>query len=139
VSTHNPSAQQSTESVRTPTAEPEHPTIRLDPCFRDEARRRVFFGTHFHDDRQCPRRSDTVAGTRNHRQKLKLKNLTTKEEIECVVVDVNSGHRDIPEVGVGFAEPCPYFWRVSFPPADCGSRNPEAKRLASSTGQPKPA
>jgi hypothetical protein len=72
-------------------------------------------------------------------QKLKLKNLTTKEEIECIVVDVNSGHTDIPEVGAGFAEPCPYFWRVSFPPADWSPRSPEAKRLASSTGQPKPA
>lgn len=49
-------------------------------------------------------------------QKLKLKNLTTKEEIGCVVIDVNSGHTDIPEVGVGFVEPGPSFWHVSFPP-----------------------
>jgi len=38
-------------------------------CFRDEARRRAFFGTHFHDDRQRPRRSDTIAGIRNRRPK----------------------------------------------------------------------
>jgi len=78
-------------------------------------------------------------GNPQSRAKNWLKNLTTKEEIECIVVDVNSGHTDIPEVGAGFAEPCPYFWRVSFPPADWSPRSPEAKRLASSTGQPKPA
>jgi hypothetical protein len=59
-------------------------------------------------------------------EKLRLKNLTTNEEINCVAIDVNPGNSTIPEVGVEFSEPYPRFWHVSFPPADWNPRGPEA-------------
>ena len=68
-------------------------------------------------------------------QQLKLLNVATGEEEQCVVVDVNEGANGVPEVGVEFAAPNPRFWRVSFPPTDWSARSPEAKRYASSTAQ----
>lgn len=64
-------------------------------------------------------------------QVLVLQNLTTTEEINCTVVDVDvsSGAAGEQEVGVEFAEECPRFWRVSFPPADWSPRNAEAKQI----------
>ena len=64
-------------------------------------------------------------------QSLKLKNLATQEEITCTVVDLNASPNTLTEVGVEFVPPCPKFWRVSFPPTDWSSRNPEAKRYTS--------
>ena len=62
-------------------------------------------------------------------QVLLLKNLITMEEILCTVVDVSMGTHGEPEVGVEFAEQCPRFWRVSFPPTDWSPRSAEAKQL----------
>lgn len=61
-------------------------------------------------------------------QRLKIKNLNTDEEIQCVVIDDNAGSIAAREVGVEFAAAAPRFWRVTFPPADWSSRSPEAKR-----------
>jgi hypothetical protein len=63
-------------------------------------------------------------------QKIRLNNVSTNEEIECSVVDINKGNT-IPEVGLAFVDPAPHFWRVSFPPADWSPRSPEAKRYSS--------
>jgi hypothetical protein len=71
-------------------------------------------------------------------QLLTLGNVATSEEIICTVIDINSGTSGTLEVGVEFAEPCPRFWRVSFPPADWSPRSPEAKRLAHGKAQSAP-
>jgi len=62
-------------------------------------------------------------------QVLTLHNLATKEEILCTVIDINTVPNGVPEVGVEFAESCPRFWRVFFPPADWTTRSAEAKRM----------
>ena len=72
-------------------------------------------------------------------QSLNLKNVVTGEEVVCKVVDLNPGGSGLAEIGVEFAEPNPRFWRVSFPPADWSTRNPEAKRFASSASAAPPA
>jgi hypothetical protein len=36
-------------------------------------------------------------------------------------------------VGIEFDQPSPRSWRISFPPNDWNSRNPEAKRFTSAT------
>jgi len=64
-------------------------------------------------------------------QQLQMTNVATNEEMNCRVADINPGHTNLPEIGVEFAEACPRFWRVSFPPADWSPRSPEAKRFAS--------
>jgi len=63
-------------------------------------------------------------------QRLRVKNLATNEEMNCKVADINPGS-NLPEVGVEFAEACPRFWRVAFPPSDWSPHSPEAKRFAS--------
>lgn len=63
-------------------------------------------------------------------QKIRLKNVSTNEEISCTVVDLSPGNTAVPQVGVAFSEPSPRFWRVSFPPSDWSPRNPDAKRYA---------
>jgi len=65
-------------------------------------------------------------------QPLYLRNVSTGEEEQCTVVDMNDGASGVPEVGVEFAKPNSRFWRVSFPPADWSTRSPEAKRYAAS-------
>jgi len=60
------------------------------------------------------------------------------EEMSCTVVDINPGNTAIPEVGVEFSEPCPHFWRVSFPPADWTPRSPEAHRKMAAPAQAAP-
>jgi hypothetical protein len=70
-------------------------------------------------------------------QKLRVKNLGTTEEMTCTVTDVNPGSTDIPEIGVGFAQPCARFWRVSLPPANWSPHNSEAKRFAVTPDPPK--
>lgn len=69
-------------------------------------------------------------------QALSLRNVTTGEEVPCVVIDVNSGTDGTPEIGVQFAEANPRFWRVSFPPLDWNPRGQEARRFASGRSIP---
>ena len=63
-------------------------------------------------------------------QSLNLRNVVTGEEVVCKVVDLNPGATGLAEIGVEFAQPNPRFWRVSFPPTDWSTHNPEAKRVA---------
>ncbi len=58
-----------------------------------------------------------------------MKNLATNEEIACAVMDINSGISSNSEIGVAFSEPCPRFWRVTFPLEDWSLRGPEAKHV----------
>jgi hypothetical protein len=71
-------------------------------------------------------------------QTLSVRNITTGEEMPCKVVDLSSGANGVSEIGVEFEQPSPRFWRVSFPPADWSTRNPEAKRFAPSPSAPSP-
>ena len=70
-------------------------------------------------------------------QILRLKNIATGEELECKVTDINRGQDERAEVGVEFIQPCPRFWRISFPPTDWSQRSPEAKRFVG--GSPEAA
>ena len=63
-------------------------------------------------------------------QKIRITNVSTNEEIDCIVVDITKGNT-IPEVGLAFVDPAQHFWRVSFPSADWSPRSPEAKRYSS--------
>ena len=60
-------------------------------------------------------------------QLLTLRNSTTGEEIACRVVYVSPHESEKRQVGVDFINPCPRFWRISFPPSDWSTRSPEAK------------
>src|SRR5260221_9693565 len=60
-------------------------------------------------------------------QLLTLRNSRTGEEIACRVVYVSPHQSGKRQVGVDFMNPCPRFWRISFPPSDCTTRSPEAK------------
>jgi hypothetical protein len=71
-------------------------------------------------------------------QMLRIKNLATNEELNCTVVDINPRSTAVQEVGVEFAESCPRFWRVSFPPVDWSLRSPEAKSVTAFTVPAKP-
>lgn len=71
-------------------------------------------------------------------QKLRMKNLGTNEELLCKVIDINPGRLAIPEIGVAFTEPCPRFWRVSFPPEDWTPRCAEARRLVADDAEMEP-
>ena len=66
---------------------------------------------------------------------LRLKNKKTGEEIACTVVDLGDRVDQKSAVGVEFEKPSPFFWRVSFPPEDWSSKNPEARRFS---GVPRP-
>lgn len=72
-------------------------------------------------------------------QQLRVKNMSTNEEQACTVMDVNAGNSGISEVGVEFVEPCPRFWRVSFPPADWTPRSAEAKHYGTEHGAKVPS
>ena len=73
-------------------------------------------------------------------QVLRLKNISTGEQVSCVVKDIATTTGAFTEVGVEFSEPRPRFWRVAFPPSDWSPRSPEAKRFASPPAiAPKPA
>jgi hypothetical protein len=73
-------------------------------------------------------------------QRIKLRNVATGDELDCMVVDVNLGAPRASEVAIEFVEPNPRFWRVSFPPADWTPRSPEAKRFSPApTPAPRPA
>lgn len=72
-------------------------------------------------------------------QVLRLKNISTGEQIPCVVKDIGNTTGAFTEIGVEFSEPRPRFWRVAFPPPDWTPRSPEAKRFVSSSAvAPKP-
>jgi len=60
-------------------------------------------------------------------QLLTLRNSSTREEIACRVVYVSPHESEKRQVGVDFINPCPRFWRISFPPSDWSTRSPEAK------------
>lgn len=62
-------------------------------------------------------------------QVITLRNITSEQEIECTVVDVQVGEDGGPEIGLEFVEPNETFWHISFPPADWSPRSPEAKRF----------
>lgn len=71
-------------------------------------------------------------------QMLTIKNIVTGEEVSCRVVDLSPAANGVSEIGVEFAESNPRFWRVSFPPTDWSTRNPEAKRFTSSPSAAQP-
>ena len=60
-------------------------------------------------------------------QLLTLRNSRTGEEIACRVVYVSPHESEKRQVGVDFMNPCPRFWRISFPPPDWTTRSVEAK------------
>ncbi len=60
-------------------------------------------------------------------QALTLRNSRTGEEVACRVVYVSPHQAEKTQMGVDFMEPCPRFWRISFPPADWTTQSPEAK------------
>jgi hypothetical protein len=49
-------------------------------------------------------------------QLLTLRNSRTGEEITCRVVYVSPHEWEKRQVGIDFMNPCPRFWRISFPP-----------------------
>lgn len=55
-------------------------------------------------------------------QKLGVVNLSSGEELSCHVVHVGAANNGKSEVGIEFVSPAPFFWRISFPPSDWGSR-----------------
>jgi hypothetical protein len=63
-------------------------------------------------------------------QVITLRNISSEQEIECTVVDVEVGEDGGPEIGLEFLEPNEKFWHISFPPADWSPRSPEAKRFS---------
>src|SRR5713226_2318305 len=60
-------------------------------------------------------------------QLLTLRNERTGEEVACRVVYLSPHESEKRQVGVDFMEPCPRFWRISFPPPDWTTRSSEAK------------
>ena len=58
---------------------------------------------------------------------LTLRNLTTKTELRCRVVNQTIGLQGVPEVGVEFLKPSRNFWHIAFPPEDWSPRGPESK------------
>lgn len=64
-------------------------------------------------------------------QILSIKNLSTGEETNCMVRDINSIPGGLMEIGLEFTEARSRFWRVAFPPPDWSPRSPEAKRFDS--------
>jgi hypothetical protein len=60
-------------------------------------------------------------------QLLTLRNERTGEEVACRVVYLSPHESEKRQVGVDFMEPCPRFWRISFPPPAWTTQSPEAK------------
>jgi len=67
-------------------------------------------------------------------QLLTLRNSRTVEEVACRVVYVSPHETEKRQVGVDFMEPCPRFWRISFPPPDWTTQSPDAKGSSSRPG-----
>jgi hypothetical protein len=57
-------------------------------------------------------------------QALTISNSNTREKLACRVASMGPANSGKTEVGIGFMEPAPFFWRIAFPPADWGSRTP---------------
>ena len=55
-------------------------------------------------------------------QKLGIVNLSSGEELACHVVHLGASNNGKTETAVEFVSPAPFFWRISFPPSDWGSR-----------------
>src|SRR5258708_28571318 len=70
-------------------------------------------------------------------QLLTLRNSRTGEEASCRVVYLSPHQSEKREVGVDFMKPSPRFWRISFPPADCTTRSPEAKGTTTRASGPR--
>ena len=68
-------------------------------------------------------------------QLLIIRNLISKEEQMCKVIQIGTSDGSKREVGLEFLEPAPRFWRVAFPPDDWSTSSPEAKQL---TAPPNP-
>jgi hypothetical protein len=58
---------------------------------------------------------------------LGLRNIATKSELVCRVVDLTIGSSGLPEVGIEFLKPDRNFWHIAFPPSDWSPRGPESK------------
>jgi hypothetical protein len=56
------------------------------------------------------------------RQKLKVQNPKSGENVECKVISVHKQSIGPPKVAVEFAKPVPGFWHIAFPPADWNSK-----------------
>jgi hypothetical protein len=69
-------------------------------------------------------------------QVIKLRNISSEQEIDCTVVDVEVGEDGSPEIGLEFVQPNEKFWHISFPPADWSPRSPEAKRFTRAISAP---
>jgi len=65
---------------------------------------------------------------------LTLRNNTTKEEQECLVVFLGPVRGNKAEIGLEFSARRPQFWRVAFPPEDWSPKDPEARKAS----QPRP-
>jgi len=52
------------------------------------------------------------------RQKLRMQNPNSGENLECRVVSVKPARIGPPRVAVEFLQATPSFWRIAFPPAD---------------------
>jgi hypothetical protein len=51
-------------------------------------------------------------------QTLTVTNVTTGEKLPCHVANIGPANSGKAEIGVGFNEPAPFFWRIAFPPPD---------------------
>jgi hypothetical protein len=71
--------------------------------------------------------------------RLRLRNKKTGEEVGCTVVDLGDRVDQKAAVGIEFDQPSPRFWRVSFPPEDWSSKNPEAKQISALPRPVRPA
>jgi hypothetical protein len=69
-----------------------------------------------------------------------LRNVTTREEVDCRVVDLSSVDQPgMTGVTLEFIKPAPRFWRIAFPPASWTTRSPEARTyIPHITVRPKP-
>jgi len=68
-------------------------------------------------------------------QLLTLRNERTGEEVACRVVYLSPHESEKRQVGVDFMNPCPRFWRISFPPPERDFR-PAAARFRCSVVRP---
>jgi len=68
-------------------------------------------------------------------QRLRIVNVRANIAAECTVANVRASAKiaGVVEVGIGFDEPRPRFWGLSFPPEDWRS---EDRKVANSSKQP---
>lgn len=65
-----------------------------------------------------------LAGKVNKGQKLRLTNVSTRDEELCQVVYLGSTADTKTQVGVEFLKPSPDFWHIAFPPEDWATAKP---------------